>query len=171
MTVLVYALAALSGVLLLVAVFCLVMNFRWKNRNDPIWNPLLDPEPDMARPPLSQERREAARLIRDGAAAGNPETAHVVCRLSRNILLQLSNPWETTGWVAMLLGQGIALGLTLRTLAEHPLAIVLGGTLCVLLAGMVTVWIPLARRRARSRAERALALNRDLAAAYTIGKE
>ena len=170
MTAILHAPAALGCVLLLVSGFCLVMGLRWRNRNDPVWNPLLDPSEALPSGPRPRVRREAARLIREGSAASSPETAHTVSRMSRYTLLRLSNPWEAPGWATLLLSQSIMIVVSLHSLFGHTLAIALAVALCVLLGGMATVWVPLARRRDRSRAERALALNRE-PAAYTIGKE
>lgn len=147
--------------------FTVVKSRRWRREHgEPKEPPLVDPELTRFGTPFSETRTEAARLVRDGRAAEDPATAYVAHRLAERELPLSGNPWVSRGHVLIVLSQVPLISFqSLASGAEAPFFL---GFLLVVMVAAITFGVLSERhmRRRRANAERALELNRDLAAEF-----
>ncbi|MBQ1082231.1 MULTISPECIES: hypothetical protein [unclassified Nocardiopsis] len=158
-------LLVLALVFLSAFLFTLVRSRRWRREHgEAAEPPLVDPELTRFGTPFSPTRTRAARLVREGRAADDPATAHVVVLLAERELGTTENPWRSRGGVLLLLAQLQLVLSQLLTLGVGPPVILV--TLA-LLAGFTVGLGALGARgalRRRERTEHALKVNQALAA-------
>lgn len=148
-------------------VVTVVLSRRWVEEHDePGEHPLVDPELTRFGTPFSEIRTRAARLVREGRAADDPATAYVAHRVAERELPLHENPWRSRGYVLLAMSQ--APMIIYHGLRTTDGALFYLGFLVVVLALAIAFGVLSERnwRRRRANAERALELNRELAAEF-----
>ncbi|MBR8744529.1 hypothetical protein [Nocardiopsis sp. MG754419] len=168
-------------IIIVLALLCVVavVVIAWKSRQwrrahgDPGDVPIIDPELTRFGTPFSPIREEADRLMREGRAADDPATAYVTHRLATRAAAE-PNPWEGRGFL------GVALIWVLywafsAVSWDRDTSLPFGFLFLPLFLVTVTALAGVAAarrdRRLRERVERAVELNRDLAAAYASERD
>jgi hypothetical protein len=144
-----------------------VMSRRWRREHgDPPDPPVVDPELTRFGTPFAPIRTRSARLVKEGRAADDPATAYVTHRLAERELAVRANPWVTRGYALLPMAQTpMIIHHGLSSPADSPFF--LGFFVVVLvLTAAASVLAHRHTRGRRANSERALELNRELAARY-----
>ncbi|GAA1468953.1 hypothetical protein NE857_31815 [Nocardiopsis exhalans] len=157
------ALRLIPLVFLTAALVCMVLAFLWNRRRQRAdWS-----ERALAlKAPISTERKRVILYLRHGAAAPDPELAHLTVRVAEDLRRRLENPWQHTGLALFVFGS--ALNLIIGSLLRGgPVGLAWFGFAAI----AVVVWGVFHRQVVLDRADRALAANRELAEQYVVPEE
>ncbi|WP_017581343.1 hypothetical protein [Nocardiopsis valliformis] len=156
------ALKLIPLVFLTAAFVCMLLAFLWNRRGQRTdWS-----DRALARQaPISTERNRVSLYLRHGAAAPDPELAHLTVRVAEDLRRRLENPWYHTGIGLFVFGSALHLVINAQDWGV-PVLMWFG------FAAVVPVFYAAFYRRVMlDRADRALAANRELAERYVMPEE